>query len=189
MLADAEAVRRIYAIKSREAAKPMAILAGNIAQVTPLVLDFAPAEAVARQYWPGALHDRPAQVAAGSRLRHFRTSTGGNPHPGRSGRHRHPRAVRADGRDLAQSFARTAILSSGGRRPLRRDRRLSGQGSRPARRCLHGLRPDRQENAPSRRGGHRRLSRDSPLFFRNRSAIMVVNIKRPRRRSSKRGVT
>jgi len=55
LLADAEAVRRIYAIKSREAAKPMAILAGNIAQVTPLVLDFAPAEAVARQYWPGAL--------------------------------------------------------------------------------------------------------------------------------------
>jgi len=55
LLADRDAVQRIYQIKNREAAKPMAILAANIAQVAPLVVDFAPAEAVARRYWPGAL--------------------------------------------------------------------------------------------------------------------------------------
>ncbi|HAQ55792.1 MAG TPA: threonylcarbamoyl-AMP synthase [Acholeplasmatales bacterium] len=55
LLADKDAVRRIYEIKNREAVKPMAILAANIAQVAPLVIDFTPAEAVAKKYWPGAL--------------------------------------------------------------------------------------------------------------------------------------
>lgn len=55
LLADQEAVKRIYEIKNREAAKPMAILAANSAQVAPLVVDFTPAEAITRLYWPGAL--------------------------------------------------------------------------------------------------------------------------------------
>ncbi|MFH0993453.1 MAG: L-threonylcarbamoyladenylate synthase [bacterium] len=55
LLNDEVAVQRIYAIKQREAVKPMAVLCADIAQAVPLVADFRPAEKIAAAHWPGAL--------------------------------------------------------------------------------------------------------------------------------------
>ncbi len=55
LMNDEAAIRRIYAIKNREAVKPMAILCADVAQAKPLFADFGPAAKTAAAYWPGAL--------------------------------------------------------------------------------------------------------------------------------------
>ncbi len=55
LLNDEAAIQRIYAIKNREAVKPMAVLCADVTQAAPLFADFRPAAKIAQTYWPGAL--------------------------------------------------------------------------------------------------------------------------------------
>lgn len=52
---DLDSVKRIYELKRREPAKPMALLCANWDQVKLLVQAYEPAKKWADKYWPGAL--------------------------------------------------------------------------------------------------------------------------------------
>lgn len=53
--ADAAAVARLYALKQRPQGQPLPLFVGSVDQAREIVAFTAPAEALARAYWPGAL--------------------------------------------------------------------------------------------------------------------------------------
>ena len=48
-------VAKIYKIKKRDGAKPLAVLCANLAQIQSIVNDYELGELLGKKYWPGAL--------------------------------------------------------------------------------------------------------------------------------------
>ncbi|MBU1145673.1 MAG: threonylcarbamoyl-AMP synthase [Firmicutes bacterium] len=55
LLKDEASMKRIFELKKREETKPMAILAGNLFDLYPLVQNVEDVIPYAKKYWPGAL--------------------------------------------------------------------------------------------------------------------------------------